>query len=322
MKVKVIQFLALLICCCSIAGCTQNSKPEQYEGIEILEFDGEIRFSELAWSPDGQMLAAKYQIDPLGGASAAIIDITSGTFQSIIPEQLDDSIAPEWSPDSKSLIVTTRVARPTEDTPFNIFVIDAQNGQTIQGVWYGSIATWSNEPDKVILIDSAVGHLDEQVSILEIDLESGEYRQFAQTEAAEAQISDSFDVSVDGYLAVMNQEGLEIYDIVSGQLVGKVEKWVRTVNWSPSGEMFVFTYDPKETGKSIYHDHIYLSTPDGSCLSDPLDLRSRIWTIDWSPDGEQLVFATFEPGKIYFMDLTKGPGKELIDSFNANCPPA
>ena len=319
MKWRITLFPILIIYFCVIVGCAPDSRPEQYEGIDFLEFDGEIRFLELAWSPDGQMLAAKYQIGGRGEIGVATIDVATGAFHSLIPDQADSTFAPEWSPDSKSLIVSTYVDQLTEDTPFNIFVIDAQNGQAKQGVWFGSMATWSNEPNKVIVIDTDIGHLREQVPILEIDLESGDYRQFAQTEAALATVRDDFDVSPDGYLAVMNRDRLEIVDVKSGELVGDINKWLSTANWSPNGDMLVFTYDPQETGERVYSDNIYLSTPDGSCLSDSLDFQSRIWTIDWSPDGQQLVFATFEPGKLYFMDLTKGPGKELIDSFNTSC---
>jgi len=319
MKRHILLVSVLIITVCVIVGCAPDSRPEQYDGVDFLEIAGEIRFLELAWSPDGQMLAAKYQIGRRGEIGVAIIDVATGAFHSLIPDQEDVNFAPEWSPDSKSLIVSTYVAQPTEDTPFNILVVDAQNGQVKQGVWFGSMATWSNEPNKVIVIDTDVGHLREQVPILEIDLETGESRQFAQTEAALATVRDDLDVSPDGYLAVMNRDRLEIVDVKSGELVGEIDKWLSNANWSPNGEMLIFTYDPEETGESIYSDHIYLSTPDGSCLSDSLDLESRIWAIDWSPDGEQLVFATFEPGKLYFMDLTRGPGKELIDSFKDNC---
>lgn len=261
MKWQIILFSILIIYFGVIVGCTSVSGPEQYEGIDFLEFDGEIRFRELAWSPDSQMLAAKYQIGGRGEVGVAIIDVTTGAFHSIIPDQQDSTFAPGWSPDSKLLIVSTYVARPTEDTPFNISVVDAQNGQVKQGVWYGSMSTWSNEPNKVIVIDTDIGHLGEQVPILEIDLETGEYRQFAQTEAALAQGRDSFDVSSDGYLAVMNRDRLEIVDVTSGELVGEINKWLRTANWSPNGDMLIFTYDFPETGENIPSDHIYLSTP-------------------------------------------------------------
>ncbi|MBK7894560.1 MAG: PD40 domain-containing protein [Anaerolineaceae bacterium] len=322
-KITLIQWSILLlisiISVCTTVGCTSKPGPERYEGIDFLEMDSETRFLESAWSPDGQKVVVRYEKGWLEDIGVAVIDITTGVFHPILPEQEDTKFTPEWSPDSQSLIVTIYVERPTEDTPFNIGIVDAQSGQFQQELWFGSAATWGSEPNKIIVIDNDIGHLKEQVPIFEIDLDSGKQRQFAQTEAAMVTVTDSFDVSSDGYLTVMNVDGLQIIDIESGELIGVIDKRLRTPNWSPDGDMLVFTYDVSEDGEKIYHDHIFLSTADGSCFSDSLDLQSRIWTIDWSPDGQQLVFATFEPGKLYFMDLTIGVGKELIESFNANC---
>ena len=53
--------------------------------------------------------------------------------------------------------------------------------------------------------------------------------------------------------------------------------------------------------------------------SDPLKLETFIRSIDWLPDGQTLVFSTNEPGKIYFLDLNRGVGKKLLESFQNEC---
>ena len=65
--------------------------------------------------------------------------------------------------------------------------------------------------------------------------------------------------------------------------------------------------------------NIYFSTSEGSCQGDPLKLETSIRSIDWLPDGQTLVFSTNEPGKIYFLDLNRGVGKKLLESFQNEC---
>ena len=42
--------------------------------------------------------------------------------------------------------------------------------------------------------------------------------------------------------------------------------------------------------------------------------------LDWSPDGNRLIFSARDKrNRLYFLDFTKGVGKELMDSFQSNC---
>lgn len=87
--------------------------------------------------------------------------------------------------------------------------------------------------------------------------------------------------------------------------------------WSPNGTMLAFLDGGMNS--QVEDDGIILASANGTCLSDPLQLGVELLSLDWSPDGNRLVFSTRNADRLYFLDLTTGVGKELMDSFHSNC---
>jgi Tol biopolymer transport system component len=88
--------------------------------------------------------------------------------------------------------------------------------------------------------------------------------------------------------------------------------------WSPDGTLLAFI--AKELDSRVATDGVMLASADGACFSEPLKLDSYLYSLDWSPDGSRLVFSNRDVNRLYFLDLTTGVGKELMDSYRQKCP--
>ena len=131
---------------------------------------------------------------------------------------------------------------------------------------------------------------------------------------------DSLDVSVEGRLVVPSVDGgyNQILNIADGTELGTLTPIGASTVWSPDGTMLAFITKMFESGE--WTDSIFLASADGVCLSDPLELNSYLYAVDWSPDGSRLVFSNREGvNRLYFIDLTTGVGKALMDSFREKC---
>jgi Tol biopolymer transport system component len=169
------------------------------------------------------------------------------------------------------------------------------------------------------VLGQSQGACGNEISIDEYDLTSSETRTIGHTGTCWPEVIDSLDASVEGKLVIPSIDGThnQILDIASGAGQGAMTPIRGSTVWSPDGTMLAFIV--KELDSRVGTDGIMLASEDGSCFSEPLRLDSYLYSVDWSPDGSRLVFSTREVNLLYFLDLTTGVGKDLMDSFHERC---
>ena len=308
--------LSSIIC---VLGCQrQKDQLIELEGISSLEVRHmpSTGFSELAWSPDGYSVAALAFAGKNNG-SVALIDLQTGMARTLYESGGPYNLLPEWSPDGQSLIF----AAPTESIPHlgGVVVADANTGQIIQNLGFGSYATWTADPESVIVLGFDLS-CREEIPIYEYNLEMGMRRILGSTISCLAESAHRLDASTDGKLVVTDNTGTktQIMSIADGTELGALAPPARRETvWSPSGMVLAFLDGGMNS--EVEDDGIILARADGACLSEPLRLGVELLSLDWGPDGNRLVFSTRDANRLYFLDLTTGVGKELMDSYQANC---
>lgn len=310
-------FLTLLSILCAV-GCRQADPLAEIEGIHSLEIEHSpsTLYRELAWSPDGRFIAARI-FEGQDNSSVALIDLQNGTAKTLYEAGGPYSLLPEWSPDGQSLIF----AAPTESVPHigGVVVADAQSGQITRNLGFGGFATWTADLETVIVLEFE-SSCREEISIYEYNLTTHVKRIIGSTISCYVESGDRMDTSTDGKLAVPDSTGTktQILNIADGTELGALNPPVKSkIVWSPDGTMLAFLavgVDPLSENQGII-----FASADGACLSEPLELGVRLLSLDWSPDGNQLIFSTRDADRLYFLDLTTGVGKQLMDSYRAQC---
>ena len=313
-----------------LIGC--SSSIEKLEGVSSLDLETDWVMSKIAASPDGAYLS--FNVVGNEDQGIYILEIENENYY---PVQKDndriwyEARGAAWSPDSTSLVAlypSSVVGAPGQPsirkTPFDIVTIDAKSGDIIYGFWDGSYATWSSNQDEIIILDDDIGKLDQLVPIYQYNTSTGSYKQVGEGYSNHIDVYDGLEVSSTGLLAYFDKKNLIITDLESGEQTGKINLpgpsssyRLYSPAWSPSGEIIAYIRSKTEDGHTW--GNIYFSTSEGSCQGDPLKLETSIRSIDWLPDDQTLVFSTSEPGKIYFLDLNLGVGKELLESFQNEC---
>lgn len=300
-------------------GCRHQGKQlTDIEGIRMLEVEhsSSTSFAELAWSPDGRSIAARAYTESNNG-TVTVIDLLTSTARNIYDSGGAYMLGPEWSPDGQSLIF----AAPRESIPHQgaVVVADADTGQIIQNLGFGGYATWTADPENVIVLGFE-SSCREEIPIYEYNLATGERRMLGSTISCFAESAHRLDASTDGKLVVADNTGTrtQILSIVDGSILGALAPPVRRETvWSPSGTVLAFLDGGMNS--QVEDEGIILARADGTCLSEPLKLGAELLSLDWSPDGNQLVFSTRDANRLYFLDLTLGIGKELMDSYRERC---
>lgn len=308
--------LSSIIC---VLGChRQDDQLTEREGVSALTVKHvpSTAFWELAWSPDGRSVAA-LAFAGENNSSVAVIDPQTGTTRTLYESGGPYELGPEWSPDGQLLIF----AAPSESIPHQgaVVVADADTSQIIHNLGFGSYATWTADQEIVIVLgfDSSCR---EEIPIYEYNLTNGERRMFGSTISCFAESGDRLDASKDGKLVVADNRGTktQILSLADGTELGALSLPLRrNTVWSPDGTMLA--YLAGEVDSQVEDDGILFASADGTCLSEPLQLGTEFLSVDWSPDGNQLVFSTRDADRLYFLDLTTGVGKELMDSYRERC---
>ncbi len=323
-----LRLLALSSIICMLGCRHQNDRLGDLDGVSTLpiKHTPSTAFSELAWSPDGQFVAARAYAGQ-NNSTVTIIDLQTGQSQRLYESGKDSFHGPEWSPDGQYLVfhipsslVSPLGGGPIEVVPpYNIVVVDTDTGQITRDLGFGSYATWTAYLERVIVLGQSQGSCGTKIPINEYSLTNGTTRTIGYTGTCWPEAVDSLDVSAGGKLVVPNIDGTnnQIMDIADGISQGTLNPMRGSTVWSPDGTMLAFIVKKMESGVST--DSIILAGPDGACLSDPLELNSYLYSVDWSPDGSRLVFSNRDVNRLYFLDLTTGVGKELMDSYQANC---
>lgn len=323
-----LRFLAISLVISVLACHHQDDQLTDLAGVSSLtvKHAPPTAFSELAWSPDGQFVAARAYAGQ-NNSVVTVINLQTGTTQRLFESGTDSFHGPEWSPDGRSLVfhipsslVSPLSGGPVEVIPpYNIVVVDADTGQISRDLGFGSYATWTADPERVIVLGQGQGECGKEIPINEYSLTSVITRTISYTGTCWPEVVDSLDASVKGKLVVPNIEGThnQILDIVSGTEQGTLTTMRGSTVWSPDGTMLALI--AKELDSRVGTDGIMLASADGACFSEPLRLNSYLYSVDWSSDGSRLVFSNRDVNRLYFVDLTIGVGKELMDSYRERC---
>jgi Tol biopolymer transport system component len=116
------------------------------------------------------------------------------------------------------------------------------------------------------------------------------------------------------------ENDIYVLDIESGEITDLTKDsfvWDAFPDWSPKGDLIVFTSDRAEQGKAL--DDIWIMKPDGSGLVN-LTNNGTDWEDyhpAWSPDGESIAF--FRSSSLFEeADEGKPPGLWVMDADGAN----
>lgn len=323
-----LSFLGVLLCLALLGSGCRNELPYLAD-IDSLDIRASSKtfLQELAWSPDGQSVAARININP-GQSGVAVIDLRSGSATTVYEATGFYSHGPEWSPDGSLLVLSSPPAafyagpgKTDWKPPYSVLIIDPQTGDVINNAGFGTYAAWTNAPDKVIVLAWDAAQQEMVLPIYEFDLTTRQQREIGQSTPASALYGNSLDVSTLGQLLVRNQDRLQFIDIAAGHVVADVDigSGYRSPVYSPDGTMIAFIqYWEAGNGQAPTAD-IVLASAIADCFSEPLPLGTELLSLDWSPQGDRLVFSTKEENRLYFLNLTDGSGKVLLDEFRQQC---
>ncbi|GIW80095.1 MAG: hypothetical protein KatS3mg105_1902 [Gemmatales bacterium] len=261
-----------------------SGKP--FRTFQIEDGTGDIK--DIAWSPDGKVLAAGfvgpvvYLLDPFTGKTLRQLRPTKGTASSYY-------LSLRWSPDGKTLATITknRIHLWNPTTARMIRTITVPHNLILK--LHGNIS-WS--PDWNTVAVCATG------AILLYDVATGKAASPAAENAAPV---DILHWSGNRLMTARSRtKMLQICDPATGKPkqtfnLGEAKNW--HITWSPDGTTFVTTDGQKQirvwdsaTGK----------------ISKTLTADSRVWSLSWSPDGRTL--ASTVPDGIRLWDvLTEKP---------------
>jgi len=311
-------FLNLLFIISAVGCSYQDDQLTDAEGISSIQIEHNppTLFTELAWSPDGRSVAARaYAGWP--NSIITVIDLDTGKTRTVYESGGDYFLGPEWSPDGQSLIFMA----PTEVVPHSggVVVADAQTGHIIHKLGFGGYATWTADPELVIVLGFS-SSCDKEIPIDEYELTTGITRTLGVTSSCLSDVADSLDVSFDDKLVLPDTTGTknQILNIVNGTELGTLIPLRGNTVWSPDGTTLAFITSSLRNQQ--HNDQIGLANADGACLSEPLTMENELYSLDWSPDGSRLIFSARDrQNRLYFLDLTTGVGKELMDSYRERC---
>ena len=251
------------------------------------------------WSPDGKQMA--YIFEKLGPAGPGyfeevihIYSLETGEDREV-PCELKDLNNPRWSPDSRSIMVTS-FSNPERKKGYvgGLYKIDIDNGRVSQlaeyapespdvGIWSYIWGEWGADAKNVFYVN--------QGCILKYQIESGQKQQLY----CDPNIQRSLAISPDGkkllfdiYNAEEKTERLLIMPISGGEakelLTIKEQGFLRTFDWSFDGKSVLFAKGEKD-GTSLWKISSEGREPQMLWKTD-----KKMNGLDVHPSGKQVAF--------------------------------
>ena len=248
---------------------------------------GEQQASDLAWSPDGSLLA---MVEPRqnGATRLKIVNNKTGATQDITRSARVSDSSPVWS--SEGHLAFVRTKQEPGATRSAVFSVRVSSNDLINVSGWSKnkshrVPSWS--PDNKRL---AYEEIDEATArILIKNLENGDAH--VLTEMSDTSHSPLLSWSPSGKKLLFNDSEGQIYTIWADgthrSIISDGDSY--GASWSPDGSRIAFLED--FSGESIS-----ISEPDGTIRYIVVDLQGygRVDAPVWSPNGKQLVFAATE----------------------------
>jgi Tol biopolymer transport system component len=262
-----------------------------------LVFDSQpLRFSQIAWSPDGTRIAF---VDPVVGRRGIYVSNPDGTDARRLTAGVNDGW-PSWSPDGTRIAFSSTGYQPGAGTcepgsdlrcPTDIHTVDADGGNVTR-LTTDPVAdyqpAWSPDGSRIAFVKAFNGTA---TAIYAMDTDGTDVRPVSSHQGG-SDFSPSW--SPDGTqvvfaairnensgIWVVNADGTEEHDVIVGP-----GRYVADPVWSPDGTLIAFVGDPT-TGDASPDDALYVMRPDGSGIerlsSRDLDTYGVAGDIAWQP---------------------------------------
>jgi Tol biopolymer transport system component len=261
---------------------------------------GDLSYTDPLWSPDGKMLLARSA--PPG--SPVVVDIwvmaANGSGLLNLTEDLPDSFAPNWSPDSEWIAFASE-----SEGDYEIYAARVDGSERVRltnDPAFDLDPSWSPDGKKLAFISDRHNG-DRKVYVMNVD-GSGIMRLTDITgEARFPQWSPS-----GGELAFVLDDSLWLMN-ADGSNQRKVSGTVQVASflaprWSPDGRWVLFTgRKPAELHDNVFYVGVNDQAPT-RLTDDSQDYVSG----SWSPDGERVaVIAIPQPFQLLQARFTAGP---------------
>jgi Tol biopolymer transport system component len=257
------------------------------------------RNSSAVWSPDGRFLA--YSTAPSDTErfdSITIVALDSATERTIrIQPQVDSTLGPVWSPDSKWFLVHAFTKGKVD-----LYRVDAQTGAAASLGMGKELGGLKLAPDGRTLVYGATASwpAPRPDGFFTRDLETGIERPFFSPDSGQ-RMSGNLALSADGRQLAVNMfdsatrtAAIVAIEIATGQsrkvvqLQNSTTQASARMDWSPDGK---FIYYVERASVEPLRDEIWrVETANGTAKRVGVTLSDNITGVRVSPDGRQLTY--------------------------------
>ena len=258
--------------------------------------------SQAAISPDGRNIAYVLSVprqpgvDDDGPARAELHMLSrDGTSRGFVTGKVNVA-APEWLPDSRSLVY---LAKREGDETRSLYRIPVDGGESVVVARLKSdISAFSLSPD------------GRRVALLAPQPESDELKALKKKGFSQKVYEEDWR-PVQLWIAEVGE------DTATPRLVD-VEGSVQSVQWSPAGDRLGLTVAPRQlTDDTLVFTRVRIVSPEGRVLGS-VDNPGKVSGLSWSPDGAQLAFISAQDkhdaqqGRLFVTGRDGGAWRDLL----------